>query len=161
MCVQHSPGDIHAIMIVFPCTVAYCTRVVVFLTGRCWGSAPSRRSSPPIPLMIPGASHPPCVFRGPSAIGIGDNRSAMLSRAHFETSCEITRVVLGNAFLGGHRRGGIATWRQFFGGRRFCHFGGVTTMAEAVKPKYGGICSAVMQYGGNFLVVGGFIIFWR
>ena len=32
--------------------------------------------------------------------------------------------------------------------------GGV--LAEAVKPKYGGIFSAVMQYGGNVLAVGGF-----
>ena len=35
--------------------------------------------------------------------------------------------------------------------------GGV--LAEAVKPKYGGIFSAVMQYGGNVLAVGGFSFF--
>ena len=35
----------------------------------------------------------------------------------------------------------------------------VTTLAEAVKPNYGGIFSAVMQYGGNFLAVGGFPFF--
>ena len=29
-------------------------------------------------------------------------------------------------------------------------------MAEAVKPKHGGIFSAVMQYSGTFLAVGGF-----
>ena len=32
-------------------------------------------------------------------------------------------------------------------------------MAEAVKPKYGGIFSAVLQYGGNFVAVGGFSFF--
>ena len=32
----------------------------------------------------------------------------------------------------------------------------VTTLAETVKPKYGGIFSAVVQYGGIFLAVGGF-----
>ena len=35
----------------------------------------------------------------------------------------------------------------------------VTTLAEAVKPKYGGIFLAVMQYGGNFLAVSGFSFF--
>ena len=29
-------------------------------------------------------------------------------------------------------------------------------LAEAIKPKYGGIFSALMQYGGIFLAVGGF-----
>ena len=50
-------------------------------------------------------------------------------------------------------------WRQFF--RRLAAFSllAVTTLAEAVKPKYGGIFSAVMQYGGNFLAVGGFSCF--
>ena len=43
-------------------------------------------------------------------------------------------------------------------------FGGIyrvggTFLAEAVKPKYGGIFSAVMQYGGNVLAVGGFSFF--
>ena len=32
-------------------------------------------------------------------------------------------------------------------------------MAEAVKPKYGGIFSAVMQYAGIFLAVGNFSFF--
>ena len=35
----------------------------------------------------------------------------------------------------------------------------VTTSAEAVKPKYGGNCSAVISYGGNFPAVGGFSVF--
>ena len=35
----------------------------------------------------------------------------------------------------------------------------VTTLVEALKPKYGGIFSAVMQYGGNFLAVGDFSFF--
>ena len=35
----------------------------------------------------------------------------------------------------------------------------VPTLAEAVKPKYGGIFSAVMQYGCNFLAVSGFSFF--
>ena len=35
-------------------------------------------------------------------------------------------------------------------------FSAVTTLAEAVKPKYGGIFWAVMEYGGNFLAVSGF-----
>ena len=34
-------------------------------------------------------------------------------------------------------------------------FGG-NDLAEAVKPKHGVFLSAVMQYGGNFLAVGGF-----
>ena len=44
-----------------------------------------------------------------------------------------------------------------FGGI-YCRVGG-TFLAEAVKPKYGGIFSAVMQYGGNVLAVGGFSFF--
>ena len=32
-------------------------------------------------------------------------------------------------------------------------------LADAVKPKYGGIFSAVMQYGGKVLAVGGFSFF--
>ena len=36
---------------------------------------------------------------------------------------------------------------------------GGTSLAEAVKPKYGGIFSAVMQYGGKVLAVGGFSFF--
>ena len=35
----------------------------------------------------------------------------------------------------------------------------VTTLAEAEIPKYGGIFSAVMQYGGNFFAVRGFSFF--
>ena len=35
----------------------------------------------------------------------------------------------------------------------------VLFLAEAVKPKHGGIFSAVMQYGGNVLAVGGFSFF--
>ena len=34
-----------------------------------------------------------------------------------------------------------------------------TFLAEAVKPKYGGIFSAVMLHGGNVLAVGGFSFF--
>ena len=33
---------------------------------------------------------------------------------------------------------------------------GGTFLAEAVKPKHGGIFSAVMQYGGNVSALGGF-----
>ena len=36
----------------------------------------------------------------------------------------------------------------------------VTFLAEAVKPKYGGIVSAVMQHGGNVLAVGGITKTW-
>ena len=36
---------------------------------------------------------------------------------------------------------------------------GGTFLAEAVQPKYGGIFSAVVQYGGNVLAVGGFSFF--
>ena len=35
----------------------------------------------------------------------------------------------------------------------------VTTLAEAVKPKYDGIFSAVMSYGGNFSALSGFSFF--
>ena len=37
-------------------------------------------------------------------------------------------------------------------------FGGIF-LAGAVKPEYGGIFSAVMQYGGNLVAVGGFSFF--
>ena len=54
------------------------------------------------------------------------------------------RVIVGNGFLGGHRRGGnviptavIFRWSAVF------RFWAVTTLAEAVKPKYGGNFSAV------------------
>ena len=58
--------------------------------------------------------------------------------------------------------GGIESWRYSFGGieswRYFlavCRVGGIV-LAEAVKPKYGGIFSVVMPYGGNVSAVGGF-----
>ena len=35
----------------------------------------------------------------------------------------------------------------------------VTTLAEPVIPKYGGVVWAVTQYGGNVLAVGGFSYF--
>ena len=61
--------------------------------------------------------------------------------------------------------GGIESWRYPFGGiesRRYVlavsRVGG-TFLAEAVQPKYGGIFSAVMQYGGSVLAVGGFSFF--
>ena len=58
----------------------------------------------------------------------------------------IFRVVVGNSCLGGHRRDGIAIYTAVIF-RRFAVFSflAVTTLAEAVKPKYGGIFSAVMQ----------------
>ena len=39
--------------------------------------------------------------------------------------------------------------------RGFSFFGG-NDFSGSVKPKYGGILSAVMQCGGNFLAVSGF-----
>ena len=36
---------------------------------------------------------------------------------------------------------------------------GGTFLAQAVKPKYAGIFSAVLQYGGTVLAVGGFSFF--
>ena len=51
--------------------------------------------------------------------------------------------------------GGIESWRYFLAVSRF---GGIF-LAEAVKPKYSGIFSAVMQYGGIVLAVGGFSFF--
>ena len=48
--------------------------------------------------------------------------------------------------------GGIESWRYFLAVSR----SGGTFLTEAVKPKYGGIFSAVMQYGGNASAVGGF-----
>ena len=79
-------------------------------------------------------------------------------------------MVVGNGWLGGHRRGGIAI---DYGGNvwavgGFLVFGG-NDIGGSNKPKYGGICSAVMQYGvdclavmqysGNFLEVSGFLFF--
>ena len=61
--------------------------------------------------------------------------------------------------------GGIESWRYSFGGleswRYFLAVSRVrgTFLAEAVKPKYGGILSVVMQYGGNFLAVDSFSFF--
>ena len=43
---------------------------------------------------------------------------------------------------------------------RFLVFGGVD-FGGSGKPKYGGIFSAVMQYGGNVLAVSGFSFFRR
>ena len=66
--------------------------------------------------------------------------------------------------------GGIESWQYSFGGieswRYFLAVSRVGTfLAEALKPKYGGIFSVVMQYGGNVLAVGGFrflaITLWR
>ena len=51
--------------------------------------------------------------------------------------------------------GGIESWRYFLAVSRV---GGIF-VASAVKPKYGGIFLAVMQYGGNVLAVGGFSFF--
>ena len=51
--------------------------------------------------------------------------------------------------------GGIESWRYFLAVSR----SGGTFLTEAVKPKYGGIFSAVLQYGGNFVAVGGFSFF--
>ena len=51
--------------------------------------------------------------------------------------------------------GGIGSRRYFLTVSRV---GGIF-FAEALKPKYGGIFSAVMQYGGNLVAVGGFSFF--
>ena len=53
--------------------------------------------------------------------------------------------------------GGIQ-YRRYLLGLSVSRVGG-TFLAEAVKPKYGIIFSAVMQYGGNVLAVGGFSFF--
>ena len=58
---------------------------------------------------------------------------------------------VGGTFWAVSRVGGIESWRCFLAVSRV-----VTFFAEAVKPKYGGIFSAVMHYGGNGLAVGGF-----
>ena len=61
--------------------------------------------------------------------------------------------------------GGIDSWRYSFGViESWWYFlavsrvGGIF-LAEAVKPNYGGIFSAVIHYGGNVLAVGGFSFF--
>ena len=54
-----------------------------------------------------------------------------------------------------YRELSVLFWRFFLAVSRV----GGTFLAEAVKPKYGGIFSAVMQYGGNVLAVGGFSFF--
>ena len=46
-------------------------------------------------------------------------------------------------------------WRYFLAVSRI----GGTLLAEAVEPKYGGIFSAIIQYGGNVLAVGDFSFF--
>ena len=51
--------------------------------------------------------------------------------------------------------GGIESWWYFLAVPRV---GGIF-WAEAVKPKYGGIISVVMQYGSNVLAVGVFSFF--
>ena len=72
------------------------------------------------------------------------------------------RYLLGGIQCWRYLLGGIESWRYSFGGieswRYFLAVSrvGGTFLAEAVKPKYGGILSAVMQYGGNVLAVGGF-----
>ena len=61
--------------------------------------------------------------------------------------------------------GGIESWRYSFGSiKRWRYFlvvprVGRIFLTEAVKPKYIDIFSAVMQYGGNVLAVGGFLFF--
>ena len=61
--------------------------------------------------------------------------------------------------------GGIESWRYSFGDIESWRYflvvsrvGGIF-FTEAVKPKYGGIISALMQYGGNVLAVSGFSFF--
>ena len=51
--------------------------------------------------------------------------------------------------------GDIESWRYFSAVSRV----GGTFLAEAVKPKYGGIFSVIMQYGGNVLAAGVFPFF--
>ena len=48
--------------------------------------------------------------------------------------------------------GGIECWRYFLAVSRV----GGTFLGEAVKPKYSGVFSAVMQCGGSVLAVGDF-----
>ena len=57
--------------------------------------------------------------------------------------------------VGGTLLGGIESWRYFLAVSRI----GGNFLAEAVKPKYGRIFSAVMLYGGNVLAVGGLSFF--
>ena len=79
-------------------------------------------------------------------------------------------VIIFVAFFQGGRR------QRFFRrtqAKRYCHtavifrplvvlsFLAVTTLAEAVKPNYGGMFSAVMQYGVNFYGGKRFIVFRR
>ena len=67
-------------------------------------------------------------------------------------------MVVGNVFLGGHNRGGIAIRRYFVGGWRLFVFGG-NDCGGGGKRNYGSIFSAVTQYGGNFGAVGVFLFF--
>ena len=60
--------------------------------------------------------------------------------------------------FGRYLLGGIESWRYSFDGIVSWHFLAVSSvggifLTEAVKPKCGGVFSAVMQYGGNVLVV--------
>ena len=83
--------------------------------------------------------------------------------------CDIQclRYLLGGIQCWRYLSGGIESWRYSFGGienwRYFLavsRVGGTFWAEEAVKPKYGGIFSAVMQYGGgSVLAVGGFSFF--
>ena len=61
------------------------------------------------------------------------------------------RYLLGGIQCWRYILGGIESWRYFLAVSRV----GVIFFVEAVKPKYGGIFSAVMQYGGIFLAVCG------
>ena len=66
--------------------------------------------------------------------------------------------------FGRYLLGGIESWRYSFDGIVSWHFLAVSSvggifLTEAVKPKCGGVFSAVMQYGGNVLAVGGFSFF--
>ena len=75
------------------------------------------------------------------------------------------RYLLGGIQCWRYLLGGIESWRYSFGGiESWRYFSAVsrvggTFLAEAVKPKYGGIFLAVTQYGGNVLAVGGFSFF--
>ena len=48
---------------------------------------------------------------------------------------------------------------KFLAVAAFFRFLAVTTLAEAVKPKCGGNFSAILPYGGNFSAVSGFLFF--
>ena len=67
---------------------------------------------------------------------------------------------LGGTFWAVSRVGGILL-AALKVGRTFWRYLelAVLFVTKAVKPKYGGICLAAMQYGGNVLAVGGFSFF--